>query len=250
MALNSIYMLPDVSRNMSQMADLLQAEQQEICFIQELIKSTQKELLFNTCTDLITRYEDMFAIEYNDFLTSEERIKNIIIKFNARTNTTIQTIKDLVFIILGCEADVIEYYSEYCFLVDIYFTHENLTSEVYKVLTQINIIKPAHIAYGVKIKVDPIILQNINTFKFYKFKCKSRVNNYNFNNTILDGSNILNGSWLLNSQAKGINFYRFKLNTKCSLIYNNNINTINHCYLNGNFLLDGKYLLNTNILNN
>ncbi len=265
MAINSDYMLPYLVRNIPQISDLLQAEQKEIDSLQELISSTHDELYISSCIDLIGRYEQIFNIDYSDFLTLEERRLNIIVKLTLRSNTTIQALKDIVFIISGCDSEIIEYYSEYSFLVNILLDSDGSTQSTNQVVSQINIMKPAHLLYVLSFKIDPITVQNPNNFNFYKFKVKARFNNWGFQKNIyLDGDNILSGSWVLGHEYKHIKLHKFKVKSsiqnenvtsstkfkvKASIQNENtssiNINYRNQILLNDNLLLNGTWLLNS-----
>lgn len=246
MAINDIYVLPDLSRNMSEMTDLLQAEQNELYSIQNLIVDLEYELCMNTCNDLLSRYETIFAITHNDSLTFEERKLNLITKANTRSYTTIQTIKDLVMIILECECDVIEYYNEYRFFLKIYFSEHNTTNDLYEILAQIEIIKPAHIAYGVAIAVETVTIQNKNTTKIKRFKLRYKESNIIMYSVLLDGSYNLDGKALLNYESKDVQFKKFSMRIKSTMTYQNtvNLNELKKGYLNCNMYLDGKYQLN------
>lgn len=246
MAINDIYVLPDLSRNMSEISDLLQAEQKEIYSVQDLIVKLEYELCINTCDDLLSRYETIFAITHNDTLTFDERKLNLITKANTRSYTTVQTIKDLVMTILGCECEVIEYYDEYRFYLNIFFSEHHTTNDLYKILAQIEIIKPAHITYGVVIAVDTVVVANKNIARFTKFKWKYRESNFIIYSAFLDGTFNLNGTALLNYETRDIKFKKFSMCIKSTMIYGNDVNftEIRKGYLNGNMYLDGKYKLN------
>ncbi|MFI3230786.1 MAG: putative phage tail protein [bacterium] len=261
MAINSNYMLPNLVKSIPQMSDLLQAEQKEIDYFQELISSAHDELYINTCSDSISRYEQIFNIDYNDFLTLEERRLNVIAKLISRSNTTIQAIKDIVFIMLGCNSEIVEYYSDYSFLVNILLGSSNGTQSTSQAVNQINIIKPAHLLYILSFKIDPIIIQNQNDFSFYKFKVKARLNNWGFQKNIyLDGDNILSGSWVLGHECKSIKLHKFRIKISINnwsfkkILYLDDSNILNGSWFLGyNYehikLYKTLYLNNSNILN-
>lgn len=251
MAINDIYTLPNISRNMVQMQDLLQAEQKEISALQEIIVATEKELHLYSCFDLLTRYETIFGIIPNETLSLFERQTNLNLKLNARSNTTIQTIKDLIFTILGCSCELIEHYYEYRMFLNIHFPEHQNTNDVYKVLEQIELIKPAHIGYLIAIVIEAIILQNQNQLLFKQFSLRYRENNFLLSNVFLNGTHEMNGSFLLTYFTKQLQFHHFQMRMKQQTANENTLSMTNvqKAFLNGQMYLNGKYQLNTNIQN-
>lgn len=251
MAINDIYTLPNISRNMMQMQDLLQAEQKEIDALQEMILAMEKEMHLYSCFDLLTRYETIFGIIPNETLSLLERQNNLNIKLNTRSNTTIQTIKDLVLFMLGCSCELIEYYHEYRMFLNIHFQEEQNTNDVSKVLEQIELIKPAHIGYLVAIAIEPILLQNQNQLLFKQFSLRYRENNFLLSNVFLNGTHEMNGSFLLTYFTKQILFHHFQMRMKQQTANENTLSmtTMQKAFLNGAMYLNGAYQLNTNIEN-
>lgn len=149
MAVNDIYTLPLKVRSMQEMADLLNAEQQEIALIGETIKKIEKELHIYSSTSLLGRYEKQFGLSTNPMEDLEERRRRIIAKLNARQMTTVESIQELVQIITGGTAEIIERYQKYLIAIIIYLPVDDKNVFYKTLVKQIDEVKPAHLGLSI-----------------------------------------------------------------------------------------------------
>lgn len=127
------------------MSDLLQAEQLEIDLICKYIYELEKELNINSTTSFIKRYETIFDLKNDDTDTLQERRAKIIAKLNGRGVTRVDTIKEISELITACKCDVIENINDYSFTINIKFFPSNESEKLEYLISQIDIIKPAHL---------------------------------------------------------------------------------------------------------
>lgn len=146
MDINDIYMLPKQIRTMTEMADLLNAEQQEIDLFINLATAIEAQLCINTAIYSLNRYERQFALPYHQ-QSVEERRANILAKLNTRSSTTIKAVKELVIIITGTTSEVVEFFSEY--RLEIHFISQvGVPLNMQDLIIAMDEMMPAHLAYS------------------------------------------------------------------------------------------------------
>lgn len=151
MAINDRFMLPKRVRTMEQMADLLAAEQAELDQTQRIIMALENQLTISISTHLLPRHERLFALPVNTAESLEVRRARVLAKLNTRGTTTVQAIRDMVKIITGREADVIEHFSDYAFsiLIKLPPTEKITTANMQELAQQVEAVKPAHLAFQI-----------------------------------------------------------------------------------------------------
>lgn len=209
MAINDVFMLPKRVRSMEQMADLLQTEQAELTQTSRAIAALQSQLLISTSTFLLPRHERIFDLPTNTEESLSIRRARLLAKLNTRGSTTVKAIKEMVKIVTGCEADVIEHPSDYTFEVIVHLRFPDQTGDLQELISRIEEIKPAHLLLFTEGAVEPIILRNINKLALYSLAVRLRVNNFGVESVYLDGRRNLDGAWVLKQLfTKGISLQR------------------------------------------
>ena len=209
MAINDLFMLPKRVRTMEQMADLLNTEQVELTQTSRIISALENQLIVSTSTFLLPRHERIFALPVNTEESLEVRRARILAKLNTRGSTTVQAIKEMVKIVTGCEADVLEQFGAYSFSVIVHLLFSDHTSDLQELIKQIDEIKPAHLCFDTVGAVQPIVLHNENSLAFYRMAVRLRVNNFGDGGIYLDGRRSLDGTWVLSQLfTKGIALQR------------------------------------------
>lgn len=144
----SKHMLSPLTLKMSQMADLLQAEDTELALLDAEINNQEKQLYLSSSDSAIPRYERIFAITPSPIATIQERRKALIAKMNSRASATAATLREIVEIITGNNCEIIEYSSEYRFDVSITLDNPSSATSLSEIHRQIDTLKPAHLAYN------------------------------------------------------------------------------------------------------
>ena len=149
MAVNDELTLPLFVRTIPEIADLLNAEQIEIDLFKKLVHEIEAQLCINSCTTMISRYEQLFAIPANSGLSLQDRRAAVIAKFMTRSPATIKSLESVAEGISHNKCEILENNSDYSF--EIIIDRENLMPfDILLLYAKISELKPAHLNFGVR----------------------------------------------------------------------------------------------------
>lgn len=148
MRIDTVNYLPRFLLTNPDVSELLNAEQIELDKFMNYVELMREQPFINSASIYLSRYERMFGLNVNPTLSNKERIGRILAKLNTRTNSTISAIKTVVSSITGCDTDITEYYDQYKFMLDILRDNSQIIN-LEDVKEAIEIIKPAHLAFGI-----------------------------------------------------------------------------------------------------
>lgn len=138
--------LSPLSANMSQMKDLLNAEQSELFKFEAKVKHETDQLFICSASTGLARYEKMFALPVSAEEIQKRRNK-IIAKLNTRSPATVANIKGVVEVITGKPCDIIEFYSDYMFSIKFQSDYGDYIKLLDDIKGAVDEIKPAHLGY-------------------------------------------------------------------------------------------------------
>jgi len=153
-AINDKFMLPKRVRTMEQMADLLAAEQAELNQTRRTIVALENQLVISTSTFLLSRHEQLFALPTDASESLTDRRNRLLAKLNTRSPVTVRAVKELVRLITGFEAEVVEYYSLYTF--ELIFQDVDRLIDYTALDSALEVMKPAHLLYRYTINVKSL----------------------------------------------------------------------------------------------
>lgn len=142
MPLNSPLMLAPLSLTMTEMAELLAAEQPEFGVILAHIEQVKRECSITTSEETIARYERIFALPAGG-KTLEERRAALIFYLNARIRVTPAYMLELLEGVLNCDCSMEEHFSEYRFTINIEGRDHSPNME--DASRYVKLLKPSHL---------------------------------------------------------------------------------------------------------
>ncbi len=141
--------LPWYERKSEVFMGILGSIGKEFCILNYYIEDLEKQFFIDTATWGLSIYEKELGLKTNMSLTYEERREIIKAKLRGRGTTTKAMIKNTAEAFSGGEVDVIEYPSEYCFIVK-FIGVKGIPRNMAAFIDMLETIKPAHLAYTFK----------------------------------------------------------------------------------------------------
>lgn len=148
MRIDSLNYLPQFILDNPDMKELLNAEQEELDLFFDFIELMRNQTSINTSSIYLSRYEKIFGLNVSPAISDSERIGRLLAKMNTRTNSTVEAIKAVVTSITGCETDIDEFYSQYKFMIHVLRDNDK-TINIEDIKDLVEIVKPAHLAFGI-----------------------------------------------------------------------------------------------------
>lgn len=161
MSLLDRQMLPERSRTMEQLAEVLQSEQQELDLMTNTLRQKINELTVCTAKEELSRYERIFGLPVQPALPTEERRRRIIAKRNARYPCTAAFLEDTVSRLTGLRVSIRENFAAYTFLVTVHLNNR-YELDLPAVYARISELRPAHLAFSVQSVAQTVIERAVN----------------------------------------------------------------------------------------
>lgn len=245
MALKKEGMLPHFLLQNEVISDLLSALDVENEMLQGYIKNIRDELNIYYADKLLSRYERILDVKPSK--TRRERVNNLISKLMMKGTTRVKDLLDIIKLVTKRDGEIIEHFSEYRFDVIVNLLMDDGTSTLENLKRQIEIIKPAHLAFTIITFIELIRFINEYEIAFSHLMVNMRNNNFDSDNHYLDGFNALDGSYYLDQNfMKLLKIFDFliELNQLTKNISRAFIVEDTLYYLNGQTNLNGYNKLN------
>lgn len=195
MALKKEGMLPHFLLQNEVISDLLSALDVENEVLQGYIKNIRDELNIYYADKLLSRYERILDVKPSK--TRRERVNNLISKLMMKGTARVKDLLDIIKLVTKRDGEIIEHFSEYRFDVVVDLLMDDGTSTLENLRQQIEIIKPAHLAFTIITFIELIRFINEYEIAFSHLMVNMRNNNFDSDNHYLDGFNALDGSYYL-----------------------------------------------------
>lgn len=139
--------VPPFVAELSELAEIYRTEGYEAGRLRAMLGDVIRQCFVQTATWGLILWEKEYGITTNYFLTYEQRREVILAKMRGQETTTVEAVRRTAVSITGVEADIIENYAEYCFLVSFTGAY-GVPPNIQQLVDILEEIKPAHLGYA------------------------------------------------------------------------------------------------------
>lgn len=125
--------------------------EKQIIRLNEVFIDFVEQLYLDTASWGLIYWENMVALEPNYLLTTEERRSRVRARLRSTGTTTVEAIKKISESFANGQADVIEHYEEFYFVVK-FISKYGVPSRIDELKKAIELIKPAHLDFKFEFK--------------------------------------------------------------------------------------------------
>ncbi len=139
--------VPPFVAGLSELAGIYRAEGFEAGNLRCALRDALRQCFVQTATWGLILWEKEYGITTNFFLTYEQRREVVLAKMRGQETTTVEAVRRAAASITGVEADVIENYAEYDFVVSFTGAY-GIPPNLQQLVDILEEIKPAHLGYA------------------------------------------------------------------------------------------------------